>query len=282
MTIHRFNGRVLPRCSATLLMLALLSSCKDPKSGSVGMSSVDSVRAERAAMDSAAARAHTIDSTMTAAPPPLAMASPEFASDTIPLHAPNGEPARYGLKSGRIVQRYTGNSRGVRTITFDDYGMRERRDDNVVPYPEGRKGQLHNLITIITPERQVVGDVRSGKGWERPNESLQKYIQMAEAQKISLGEATLAASGGDRLPDTTIGGYHCRVLRKNVRGMLITNWVWRGVVIREHVVIPADSLDYSVVPVEIVPNAAVPDTSFRLPDTYAITPYKPGQETKKK
>lgn len=245
------------------------------------MSSVDSARAERAAMDSAVAHAHAIDSTMTAAPPPLAMASPEFASDTIPIHAPNGEPARYGLKSGRIVQRYTGNSRGVRTITFDDYGMRERRDDNVVPYPEGHKGQLHNLITIITPERQVVGDVRSGKGWERPNESLQKYIQMAEAQKISLGEATLAASGGDRLPDTTISGYRCRVLRKNTRGMLITNWVWRGVVIREHVVIPADSMEYSVVPVEIVPDAAVPDTSFRLSDKFTITPYKPGDGAKK-
>src|SRR5207253_2818267 len=75
------------------------------------------------------ARKNPIDSAMLAPPPPLAGAPAALAADTIPLHAPNGEPARYGIKSGRVVQRFTGNSRGERRIVFDDYGMKERREE---------------------------------------------------------------------------------------------------------------------------------------------------------
>ena len=53
--------------------------------------------------------ATTIDTT---APKPLAHAPAALAADTIPLRAPDGSPARYGLRSGRVVLRFTGNSRG--------------------------------------------------------------------------------------------------------------------------------------------------------------------------
>src|SRR4051812_35320990 len=57
-----------------------------------------------------------IDSAFLGPLPALAKAQPSVAADTIPLHAPNGDPARYGVRSGRIVQRFTGNSRGERRI----------------------------------------------------------------------------------------------------------------------------------------------------------------------
>jgi hypothetical protein len=223
------------------------------------------------------ARKNPIDSAMLAPPPPLAAAPAAIASDTIPLQAPGGAPARYGLKSGRIVQRYTGNSRGERRILFDDYGMRERREEVTEPYPEGTNGRLSNVIMITTNDEQSYADVRTKHGYRTSNEGLKRYLAMGALKTMSLGALIMSQSGAERLADTVIAGYHCRVLRKKVNGMTITDWLWRGIVIREHVVSPQDKVEYTIEPIEITPNVAVPAESFSYPSDFVMSPYTPRQ-----
>jgi hypothetical protein len=235
---------------------------------SKGGAAIDSVRGERAPRNA-------LDSTMLAPPPPLPAAPASLAADTIPLSAPNGAPARYGLKSGLIVHRFTGNIRGERRTLFDEYGMKERREENSVPYPEGTRGRISNVIVITTDKEQAYVDVRTKHGYRTPNEGLKRYLAMGASKKMSLGEMVISESGAERLPDTTIAGYRCRVLRKNVDGMTITNWIWRGIVLREHLASPQDKVEYTMEPVEIKADVEVPAGSFTFPADSKIDPYTP-------
>jgi hypothetical protein len=59
--------------------------------------------------------------------------------------------------------------------------------------------------------------------------------------------------------------------------MTITNWIWRGIVLREHMISHADNTEYFVEPVSITPNVAVSDTTFTFPAGYQIDTYVPGK-----
>lgn len=239
---------------------------------------------DKAIADSIAKRqasSSTIDSAMLAPPPPLTPAPEPLSADSIPLRAPNGEPARYGLRSGLLVQRFTGNSRGERRTIFDHYGMWERREENSAPYPAGTKGGINNLIVITSPEEMAYADVRTKRGFRTPNEGLKRYLEMGASKTKSLGEMIIEQSGAERLPDTTIAGYRCRVLRKNVKGMTVTDWIWRGLVIREHIYSPQDSVEVTLEPIEIKADIDVPDSTFKFPAGYKIDLYTPPSGGKK-
>ncbi|MEP7219063.1 MAG: hypothetical protein ABI876_09100 [Bacteroidota bacterium] len=210
----------------------------------------------------------------TNAPPPLAQAPRAIASDTVPLRAPDGGPARYGIATGRVVLRFTGNRRGERRLTFDHYGVRERKEENVIPYPLGSaNGAINNVVSIVTDSTNAYADIRTQMGWHRPNLSIKRYLNAPEAATTSFAAYLLNQSGAERLPDTVISGYHCKVLRKSSGGMTVTNWVWRGITIREHLVSAEDKVDYIAEPVEISAGIDVPASTFEFPKGYRISEY---------
>src|SRR5436190_93473 len=61
----------------------------------------------------------------------------EMAVDTIPIRSPAGDPARYGIESGRIVMTYRGTTAGTRILIFDRYGLRERKEEQTRPRSAG-------------------------------------------------------------------------------------------------------------------------------------------------
>ncbi len=253
---------------ATVALLAVLTflgaGCGDAKEG-IAKQEADSVASVVASVDSA----------MQAPPPPLAQAPASLSADTVPLRAPDGAPARYGVASGEILQRFTGSSIGERRIIFDRYGLRERREENMAPNPPGAKGAVNNIITIATPEENSYADVRTQRGWKRTNEGVSRYLASPESKTMSLADYVVHMSGAERLPDTTIAGYHCTVLRKKVKGMTVTNWIWRGIVIRERLYSHADNLEYFVEPVSIRADITVADTTFTFPAGYQIDNFVP-------
>jgi hypothetical protein len=259
----------------------MLPACGDARRpadpGDTSLAKASTVDTGMEATDSTAAAAkRAADSIMQAPPPPLApVADAAIGADSIPLIGPNGEQTRYGLASGKIVQRFTGNRRGQRIIIFDQYGMRERREENVMPYPENHRGTLHNIIVITTPEMRAYAEVRSKQGSSKPNESLKQYLDRGAGKTVSLAELILQSSGAERLGDTVIAGYHCRVLRKETPAGLVTNYVWRGIVLREHVVSPKDSIEFTTETVSIEPNITVPASTFEFGAGYTITPERP-------
>lgn len=279
--MNRFRAIRSTGASLIIPFLIGVASCQKPR-GTAGAEGHDSTTATvNPRTDTAAPVLPSLGDTVdlattidTTAPKPLPHAPAAIAADTIPLRAPDGSPARYGLRSGRIVLRFTGNSRGERTLTFDSYGLRERKEERTVPYPPGQsKGAINNLIFITTPEYSSYADIRTRMGWKRPNQGVVRYLASEESKTIPLGELAVRNSGAERLPDTTISGYHCKVLRKQVQGMTITDWIWRGITIRERVVSATDGFTSTAEPVEITADIDVPPSTFEFPPGYKISDY---------
>jgi hypothetical protein len=233
----------------------------------------------------------TTDSTVTATPTtatasephlssPIPPPPPGLESDSIPLRTPDGSPARFGLKSARIVQVYSGGMKGTRTILFDQYGLRERRDEISAPYPPGRKGPIQNSIVISTRDTFGRVDLNGKSGWKMHNSAITHYLSMDSSKNISLGESIFSKTPGIQLPDTVINGYHCKVRINKQPGIISTVWVWRGIPIREHFEAPMDSMEFWVETKEITPNINVPDSAFKFPagiPVQDIPEPKPGQ-----
>jgi hypothetical protein len=195
-------------------------------------------------------------------PPPPA----DLATDTIPLRTPDNGPARYGIPSGRIYQVYKGARSGFRMTIFDQYGMRERRVDSSAPYPSGTPGPFQNTLFITTRDFFGTLDKSIDKAWRRPNDIDDLYMKSDSGKRFSLGDLSFiqATQMGERLPDTVIDGYHCRVVKVTRPGFTDTRWVWRGIMIRQHFA-PVEGGDFYIETVELTPNVPTNDSLFTFP-----------------
>lgn len=198
-------------------------------------------------------------------------------STAIPLKTPDGKPARFAFRSGHVVMRYEGDFHGTRDLYFDDYGLRERKDDSAVPAHKMIAAVPPQQITIITPEYYGGVDLRSGKGQKARNAAYDRYVGSPESSKIPFGEMALERSGGTRLADTTLlGTYRCRVYRRSYPNFTQTMWVWGGIPIREQMqVVSGMSGNYLLEPVSIETGIEVPDSLFSFPEGYDIKEVPP-------
>jgi hypothetical protein len=269
-------ARLLP----FLVLVVLVNICCGDSHGDVKNPTNDSSKQASAPTDSLPPEPiHTTDSvlarTLDSVPALKPVADPTLATDSIPVRTPDGKPARYGIRSGRLVGRFTGQARGTRTVIFDRYGLRERREENIAPYPETTAVAISNIIFITTPEFQAYGDIRTKGGFRRDVDALAPYLSSPESKKISLGEYTVVRSGATRLADTTVAGYHCRVYVRHADESVTTIWVWRGITLRQRVEFPAKHVVYTMEPVEVVVDVDVGEGTFEFPSEYKISPYTP-------
>lgn len=266
-------GLILLLAAASLLLI--LTACSDRGGAPGGKDSSSGTTATSTADTAAGQPAITANG-------PFAPATAEMGSDSIPLRAPDGGLARFGLASGRIVQEYAGSRRGHKLLLFDHYGMREYREDSSAPYPGGTPGPFQNNLFISTPEYFGSIDRTIRQGWRRPNVLDEFYLKSDSSKRFSLGDIIFlsAAKVGKRLPDTVINGYHCKVIKISQPGFTDTRWIWRGIVLRQHFE-PMQGGDFTVETVELTPGVTVPDSVFRFPSNYnvqdlpAIDPSKP-------
>lgn len=191
----------------------------------------------------------------------------------IPLETEAGGPARFAFRSGHVEMRYEGLVSGVRTIDFDDYGLRERTYDSAVP--SGTQTQLIPpfALTIFTKEWYGAVDLRTKKGKKGANDTYRTYETAWRAEKRPLGEIIMDRSGAERLADTTLlGRYRCRVYRMRSSGYMRTLWLFGGVPIRESVTLGGDAGgSYTVEPVAIETNIAIDPALFTFSDDYTLT-----------
>jgi hypothetical protein len=197
------------------------------------------------------------------------------------VKSPEGGPARYGLASGRILQRFTGGLKGERTIVFDQWGLRERKDEVYAPDPPGRPGPIINSIVIANRDSFGMVEVRTKSGWIMKNTMDDRYMESDSSKKMSMARFIQATSPGRPIPDTVINGYQCKGFVNLAPGIRHITWVWRGIPIREHFIAEADSMEFWVETVELQPNISVPESSFHFPAGYTVTPTpepKPGEQ----
>lgn len=177
------------------------------------------------------------------------------AQDFIPVRTSKGGLARYGLESGTVTYTYSGTVRGGRVIRFDNWGMRERTEDSIVS--GSQNPQLNrNIISISTPDYFLKVNHKDTSFIKQPNPMPKGFQAMDTANSKSFGDEMLKMNFPERLPDTTIDGYKCRVYRRALdkMGSVITVCFWRGISVLEHVVIKNDSMDFTARAVTIRPN----------------------------
>ncbi len=261
----------------TVITLLLSIACNQTQPGDQP-NTKDSSVTQQILHDTSAA-AGTLPSSDTSASQ-LAPPSPELAKDTIPLLAPDGGPARFGIESGKIVQRYSGTKVGTRITVFDDYGMRENKQDSTIPTTASGKVLPKHTLFIMTPDFYGEYDFRAEYGWKVPNRALDKYLTSEYADQYSLGEMILNGTKARRLADTTLHGYHCRVYQLEHPTYTHTKWVWRGITLFEEQYDPVSKSSYTLETESATFNITVPDSTFDFPKDYKIEdmpPPKPGQ-----
>ena len=200
----------------------------------------------------------------------LSMASKEFAADTLMLRSPEGGVARYGVKSGRLVLRYGDQLRGERIVTFDDYGLKERIEDKFATYPPGTKGPIRNTMTIVTPEYYYSIDPDSRTAQRVPNRIDDDYMAAPESKTIPFAAWLMQRQKAERVGDTTISGYHCRMITMQALGGPVRWYAWRGIILREVGEFTQAKTRHILKAQEISLNIPVPDSAFALPAGYKI------------
>lgn len=206
--------------------------------------------------------------------PPIAVAPPALQADTIPLRTPEGTPARYGVPSARLFGRFSGDARGTRTVIFDQWGLRERKEENIAPWPETKSVAINNTIFITTRESQAYADMRTRRGFRRAINGVQPYENDPASKTVSFGDWIARRTEARRLEDTVIAGYHTKVFQREQNGVISTIWVWRGLPIRELTEVRAQGVRYLFEPLTIDVGVSTDDTTFQFPAGYEISPYK--------
>ena len=203
--------------------------------------------------------------------------SVEPDSLAIPLRTPEGSPARFAFPSGSILMEYSGDFRGIRQITFDQYGLREQKLDSAVPANKIMQVIPPYLLSILTPEYYGVVDLRAKTGEKAKNLAYQHYMSLPEYETTAYGEIALQRSPGKRLADTLLQGiYHCRVYQHVTPRYTHTIWVWGGVPIREKLTLLKEQQgSYVLEPVAVTTHISVPDSLFTFPNGVTVSEIEP-------
>lgn len=193
-------------------------------------------------------------------------------SVAIPLRTPDGGVARFAFRSGNVVMHYGGDLKGMRKLTFDNYGLNEHKLDSAVPANTALSIVPRQTLSILTPEYYGVIDLRAQNGEKAVNRAHQHYLSMPEIKTTPYGEISLKRSAGERLADTVLlGRYYCRVYQQARPRYTHTIWVWGGVPIREQLTLANNVAgNYVLEPVSIETNVQVPQSLFEFPEGYSI------------
>ena len=190
--------------------------------------------------------------------------------DTMLFRTPDGKPARYAVKSGRLVFRYDGDLRGERIVLFDDYGLKERIYDKFVPHPPNRPGPIRQLIGISTEEFRAQLDPGPRAALRDENLAVKQYLASDSSKTMSMPEYIFARMKATRLADTVIEGYQTRVITAQSQGGPTTWWIWRGITLRERGEFTQMNKHHFLVLQEMQLNIDVPDSVFTIPKGYKV------------
>ncbi|MCC7438458.1 MAG: hypothetical protein IT211_08165 [Armatimonadetes bacterium] len=214
----------------------------------------------------------TIDTTRPSSKMPPAPA----VDQAVPIRTPDGEPARYAMKSGRLTFRYDGDLRGERVVTFDDYGLKEYTEDRFTQFPMNAMSDIRDGISIATPTERFSLEAQTKTAYKLPNIAMQNYLASDSASKMSLTDYILARSQAKRIKEENLQGYATTMYEIASPGGPVRWWYWKGIVIREEGEYTQMNKHHTVMLQKIELNIPVPESLFQIPAGYKIqTPPPP-------
>lgn len=196
-----------------------------------------------------------------------------LAENTLPKTGRVGAeeiPPVFGAKSGRLVQKYTGDRVGQKVTVFKDYGHVVRRSDSSAPLKVQDVTPMQHILHITTPQFVQQYDYAAKYGWRTPNRMLAPYFESGKVDSMSITEFIMGQLQAKKLPDTTINGYKTSVYQIENPGLVHTLWLWRGVPLREHFFAPMEDIEYWLEPVSLEIDTNPADDLFTMPEGYKI------------
>jgi len=254
---------LLPLALATLLV----TGCTD-RNDDAGKH--DSTTAHNAPGDTGAMPVRRTDSTSPPSPVIPDSAGIRWDADSIPIRTPDGKPARYGVESGRVTMAYSGDAKGDRTVVWDGWGDRERRETFRQPNPEYKSTGFDHSVFITDGVDQSYVSFMQKKAQHRRTTEAERYLSSPDAANRSFGSVMVEAAGAQRLADTMFLGRRCRVISRTRGDMTTTLTMWRGIVLREEVRNQRQGVRFVLEATRIETNVPVPESTFTVPTDFPI------------
>lgn len=171
---------------------------------------------------------------------------------------------KYPIKSGKIEYVLDGNTKGYKTIWWDQYGFREAEIETSITEMFGQINQVNETTVSIGADVYQWSKTNSKiykssnpivETWNQNNFDLESLDEFSTAVLNSLG---FELKGTEQ-----VMGYHCHIYKG-----VGTMWVWNGLMIKSevnlletHNLITASKIDTSL---------AIPESVFILPKNREI------------
>jgi hypothetical protein len=188
----------------------------------------------------------------------------------VPIRTPEGQPARYAVKSGRLTFHYDGDVRGERIITFDDYGLKEHIKDRFMPFPTDAMSGIRGGISIATPTERITLQDQPPTAYKLPNLAMQEYLASDSSTKMSLTDYIIARSGAKKVKEENLQGYAATMYEISSPGGPVRWWYWHGIIVREEGEYTQMNKRHIAMLQKIELNIAVPDSLFKIPAGYTL------------
>ncbi len=170
---------------------------------------------------------------------------------------------RYGVKSGILVFELAGHDEGIRTVYFDQWGLLETWDDEIIHTVMGMS-EKHHHRTIHIQDFVYEIDLISNTAQQFEIDGLDKQTSNTwEVAKIKQ-ERLYIEQGGVFIGNEIVHSYTCEIWKFENK----TFWIWNGITFRTEEETNTDS--YTEVVKKINLNATIDPDLFTLPQGIII------------
>lgn len=177
-----------------------------------------------------------------------------------------GKYRRYGVKSGIVEFKVSGNQNGMGTIYFDDYGAKEARYQNIEISMMGMT-QASNTLVII--DRDVMYNVNldtktGGKSVDATTPQMLENTGAANLQE--LGMHMIQQMGGEQAGVDTVAGVTCDIWK--IPNVNSESCIYKGISLKTSM--SMGNMEMLMEATSFQEGANIPEDKFKLPGDVQI------------
>jgi len=173
---------------------------------------------------------------------------------------------RYGVKSAIVEYDLSGSREGIKTLYFDDWGMRQAEYTRSVISVSGYTKAL-NLVNIIDGEYQYIINLDLRAGTKKRNPLLKQIEDLRYEKGFNgLGEQLLLQMGAEKIGTDNFLEKDCDVYEIKKTGTKL--WIWDWITLKSET--NSRGINYAEVARKIDIDASIPSEKFAIPEKVVL------------
>ncbi|AFH50373.1 Hypothetical protein IALB_2670 [Ignavibacterium album JCM 16511] len=174
---------------------------------------------------------------------------------------------RYGVKSAIVEYVITGSQSGIKTLYFEDWGMKQAEYTNSVLQIAGFSKNI-NLLNIISDDSNYIIDLERKTGTKTKN-PVKKLIAELQNQKSfgEFGEQILLKSGAMKVGREEFLDKDCDIYE--IKNAVTKIWIWKWIPLKT--ITKTGGVEINSVAKKIEINVSIPSDKFEPPKDVTIT-----------